>query len=390
MTERLYYHDSYLKSFQATVVDRADEGRRVYLDRTAFYPTSGGQPFDTGRLGGIPVIDVVDEGERMAHLLAEPVPTGTRIEGVIDWPRRFDHMQQHTGQHLLSAVIAELFGYPTVSVHFGDDVATLDLETGTITPDQIRQAELRANTLVWEDRPVSVAFETASQAAGLRKASDREGTLRIVTIADLDRSACGGTHVRTTGEIGPIVIRKAERVKKQVRLEFLCGARSLRRARADFEILSTLASSASSAAEDLPALFEKLRAEQKAGDGERRALEESLHRYRARELYEGAAAGASGRRQVIHRVTGGTVESLRGLAQAITQLPNVVLIATLDAPPTLLLGSSPDSGVDAGHVLKQVVAEFGGRGGGSARLAQGTVPDPLQMETALARLASSV
>jgi alanyl-tRNA synthetase len=211
-----------------------------------------------------------------------------------------------------------------------------------------------------------------------------------VTIADLDRSACGGTHVRATGEIGPILIRKAERVKQQVRLEFLCGARSVRRARIDFEVLSTLASSASSAIDDLPALFEKLRAEQKAADSGRRALEESLHRYRARELYEGAAAGPHGRRQVIYRATEGSVESLRGLAQAMMQLPNVVLIASLPAPPTLFLASSPDSGVDAGQLLRGVMAEFGGRGGGNSRLAQGTAPDLPQMETALARLASAV
>ena len=192
MTERLYYTDSYIREFEARVVARSDEGRRIYLDRTAFYPTSGGQPFDTGWLGGVEVLDVVDENDRVAHLLASPLGA-ERVRGEIDWTRRFDHMQQHTGQHLLSAVIEELFGHPTVSVHFGRDSSTLDLGADAFTAAQVEVAEERANAVAVENRPVEVSFEDASTAAGLRKSSAREGTLRIVTIRDLDRSACGGT-----------------------------------------------------------------------------------------------------------------------------------------------------------------------------------------------------
>jgi alanyl-tRNA synthetase len=206
MTDRLYYTDAYLTTFEAAVVARADAGRRIYLDRTAFYPTSGGQPFDTGRLGGVAVIDVIDEGDRIAHVVESPV-AGDRLSGVIDWARRFDHMQQHTGQHLLSAVIAVRFGQATVGVHFGRESSTLDLDTPGFGHAEIVEAEARANVAVTEDRPVEVSFEEAAGAAGLRKASGREGTLRIVTIRDLDRSACGGTHVRATGEIGAIAIR---------------------------------------------------------------------------------------------------------------------------------------------------------------------------------------
>ena len=181
MTDRLYYTDSYLKDFDASVVERVDDGRLVYLDRTAFYPTSGGQPFDTGRLGGIKVIDVVDEGERIAHVLAGPLPEGSTV-GQVDWPRRFDHMQQHTGQHLLSAVLADLFGYQTIGVHFGQETSTLDLETGKLTQDQVDRSEERANEIVVENRAVDVTFEEAGSAAGLRKPSDRLGTLRMITI----------------------------------------------------------------------------------------------------------------------------------------------------------------------------------------------------------------
>jgi alanyl-tRNA synthetase len=225
VTDRLYYQDAYLTEFDAAVLDRAEGGRRVYLDRTAFYPTSGGQPFDTGALGEADVVDVVDEGDRIAHLLAAPI-AADRVRGRVDWTRRFDHMQQHTGQHLLSAVIAERFGHETVSVHFGRESSTLSLATGALTAERVAEAERFANRAVTENRQVKVTFEDAAAAAGLRKAPDRQGTLRIVTIDGLDRSACGGTHVRATGEIGAILIRKVERVKQLVRLEFLCGERA--------------------------------------------------------------------------------------------------------------------------------------------------------------------
>ena len=386
--ERLYFTDSYLTRFSASVVDIADGGRRVYLDRTAFYPTSGGQPFDTGRLAGVRVLDVVDEDKRIAHILEAPVTT-TQVEGIVDWARRFDHMQQHTGQHLLSAVLADHFGWQTASVHFGADAATLDLDVTAITADQIREAESRANRVVMENRPVSVGFEEARSATGLRKPTDREGTLRIITIADLDRSACGGTHVRATGEIGPIVIRKAERVKKQVRLEFLCGGRAVARARGDLEILTSLAGGASAAIDDLPELFEKLRVELKTAGSDRRGLEEQLYRYRASDLYQAAAAGPGGRRRIVHREEAGSVEGLRGLALALSALPNVLFLASLPNPPTLLLATSSDTGIDAGRLLKPILETLGGRGGGSARVAQGTVPTEA-LEAALTNLASAV
>ena len=251
MTQRLYYLNSYLKEFEAEVVDRADDGRRIYLNQTAFYPTSGGQPFDTGELGGIEVKDVVDEGDRVAHLLAAPL-SANRAVGRVDWPRRFDHMQQHTGQHLLSAVLANLFGHQTTAVHFGSESSTLDLNTATFTPEQVAQAVAAANAIVTQNRAVEVSFEEAEAVTGLRKTSERTGSLRIVTIRDLDRSACGGTHVRATGEIGAILIRKVERARKGVRLEFLCGQRAITRAHEDFVLLSRLAGDLSSSFSELP------------------------------------------------------------------------------------------------------------------------------------------
>ncbi len=388
-TDRLYYTDSYLTGFQGTVLQCAEDGRRVYLDRTAFYPTSGGQPFDTGTLGGIRVIDVVDEEDRVAHLLEAPLAEGP-VEGQVDWVRRFDHMQQHTGQHLLSAVIAELFGFETVSVHFGQEIATLDLDAGSLSAAEVRQAELRANAVVTENRPVTVGFEDASTATGLRKASARTGQIRIVTIAGLDRSACGGTHVRATGEVGPILLRRVERVKKLVRVEFLCGARAVQRARADYDALSAMATTASTGLDEVPVLFEKLRNELKVGDTARRALEEELNGYRGAALHAAAVPNAAGRRVIVHCPDTATVESMRGLANAVTTRPGTVFVGAIATPPTLLLATSADSGLDAGAILKPILSALGGRGGGQARQAQGTVPGPQEIETALAKIASAV
>ena len=385
MTLRLYYTDAYLRDFDAAVVDRGEGGRRIYLDRTAFYPTSGGQPHDSGRLGGAEVLDVVDEGDRVAHVLAAP-PDGDALHGSVDWRRRFDHMQQHTGQHLLSAVLHERFGHATVAVHFGPDSSTLDLDAPALEHERLVEAETRANQIVTEGRPVEVSFEQASEAAGLRKVSAREGALRIVTIRDLDRSACGGTHVRTTGEIGPILIRKSERAKKCVRLEFLCGARAVRRARGDLDLLSRLAGHFSAAADELPALREAQRADLKAAVAARRALEESLAEYRARELY--AAAGDAMPRWVVVREEHGPIERLRPLAQAIAAMPQVGFVGWSADPPALLLATSPDSGVDAGSALRSVLEKVGGRGGGNSRLAQGTAPSAAAVERAAALLGS--
>ena len=257
MTSRLYYTDSYNTTFDGRITELSADGQRVYLDQTAFYPTSGGQPFDVGSLGGARVADVIDEDDRVAHVLAGPLPghaVGDTVRGEVDWPRRFDHMQQHTGQHLLSAVFADLFGYETASVHFGADRSSLDLDVGAINAARLGEAERRANEIVWENRPVSVAFEDSTTVTGLRKPPPRAGTLRVVTIEGLDRSACGGTHVRATGEIGAITLRGTERVRKQMRVEFLCGARVVRQARADFEALSAIALSVKASIAEAPGL----------------------------------------------------------------------------------------------------------------------------------------
>lgn len=387
-TTRLYYMDSYLTSFDARVVDVVDDGRRVYLDQTAFYPTSGGQPHDLGTLSGAAITDVIDEGERIAHIVSTPLTNeASSVAGEVDWERRFDNMQQHTGQHLLSAVLEELYGHHTVSVHFGHDYSSLDLDVESLSGDRIVEAERRANAIVAENRLVSVNFEDAAHVSGLRKESDRAGVLRIVSIDGLDRSACGGTHVRTTGEIGAILIRKVERVRKAARLEFVCGLRAVRRARADFEALTRIAGALSASLDDAPSLVVGQSEQLRAGENERRRLDREIAAYRARALYEAAATNAGGVRVVRH--DGMTMDELRNLAQAVVTLPKALLVGTIADPPSLLLATSEDTGIDAGKMLREAVTKLGGRGGGSARVAQGSVPEAGRLAEAIATVLSS-
>jgi alanyl-tRNA synthetase len=369
----LYYTDSYLREFRARVTDRAEEGRRIYLDRTAFYPDSGGQPHDAGSINGVAVTGVDDEGERIAHVMAAPVESGD-AECCIDWQRRFDHMQQHSGQHCLSAVFIERFAAPTVSFHLGQENCTIDLETAALDAAQVSEAEAAANQVVFEDRPVTVSFEEAG-AVALRKPSERTGTLRIVTIEGLDRSACGGTHVRRTGEIGPILIRKLEKVRNTVRVEFVCGGRAVRRARADYDALARLARQFSGALDEVPDLVAAQMEAARAGDKLRRKLESDLAGYQGRELYATAEPGSDGLRRVTRQVRSGGLDGLRELAQSFTAQPGALFVAVVEEPPSVLLAVSADSSVDAGKVLGAVLRGAGGRGGGNARFAQGGVPN---------------
>jgi alanyl-tRNA synthetase len=393
MTSRLYYTDSYLSAFDARITELSPDGRHVYLDQSAFYPTSGGQPFDTGMLGGSAVAEVVDEDDRVAHLLTAPLGTagvGDVVRGEIDWPRRFDHMQQHTGQHLLSAVFADRFGYETASVHFGAERSSLDLDIGAVSREQLIEAERQANAIVWENRPVSVGFEDASAAAGLRKAPPREGTIRVVSIDGTDRSACGGTHVRATGEIGAIVLRGTERVRKQTRVEFLCGGRVVRQARADFETLAGIALSLKASVDEAPALVIAQGEQLRDATAARKRLDAELAVHNARALYDATEPSASGVRLATVRRDAGSVEETRPLAQAFAALPRGVFVATVVSPPTVLVASSDDAGLDAGAALKSALAAAGGRGGGSARLAQGTVQSADALDAVVSAIRASM
>ncbi len=368
-TERLYYTDSYLRRFEAQVIGSVDN--RVYLDRTAFYPTSGGQPHDVGWIGGVPVQDVVDEDQRIAHVLGGPVPDGP-VHCDILWSRRFGHMQQHTGQHLLSAVLMELYQIETLSFHLGAEASTIDVRASGLLPEQLRRAEARVNEVVFENRPMNVSFADPSENLGLRKPSDREGILRIVSIPDLDRSACGGTHVRSTAEIGPVVVRKVEKIRSHLRLEFLCGLRFAERAQADFEALSKLARLFSASLDETPAVVRALLQHSQELDKAYRKLSTEAAAREGRDLYASTLPSANGVRAVLRDAA--IDDSLRAEAQSFTALPKSLFVAFSANPPSVLVAASKDSGIHAGELVKAALTAHGGRGGGSPVLGQGSVP----------------
>jgi alanyl-tRNA synthetase len=335
-------------------------------------------------------VAVGDDESGIVHQLAGPLipgPAGRAIECIVDWNRRFDHMQQHTGQHLLSAVFEERFGLKTVGFHMGAESSTIDLE-GKLEPSAVAETELRANQLVCENRPVTIAFEDAASAQGLRKASEREGALRIVSIHDLDRSACGGTHVRSTGEIGAILLRKLEKVRQAVRVEFLCGGRAIRRARADYEALSKTSQLFSAPIDDIPALVAAQLEASRAQEKPRRKLELEVAAYQGKELYRTTAAESDGFRRVTRRADRGNLEDLRAVAQNFTAQSKAVFLAALTDPPSVLLAVSEDAGIDAGNLVKAALAEAGGRGGGTPRIAQGSVRDARSLDRVVAGLAA--
>jgi alanyl-tRNA synthetase len=377
MTTRLYYTDAGIRDFDAQVVacEPADGRHLVRLDRTAFYPASGGQPFDAGTLDGVPVIDVFDDDEGgVVHATAGPIPVGRRVRGTIDWARRADHMQQHTGQHVLSAAFERGCGVRTTSFHMGTDVSSIDLAR-EVSDREVAGAEDAANAVVWEDRPVTVRFVDAAEAArlALRKPTDRTGEIRLVEVEGFDLSACGGTHVPRTGVIGVIAIAGWERCKGGTRVFFVCGRRALLAHRRLRDIVEAAGRVLSVGGGDLVTHIERLRQDLRRAAKARTALDGELAAFRAAAWR--AEAEAIGPHRVVIRVDAeADATALKGMAQALIASPGlIVCLVGGGAPAPVVLARSADVDFDASELLRAVAAEFGGRGGGRADLAQGGV-----------------
>jgi alanyl-tRNA synthetase len=404
MTERLYYHDSFLYDFDAEVRETTENPRpAIVLDRTAFYPTSGGQVFDTGSIlpqnstDKLRVTEVADrEDGRVVHYLesVRDLKPGTRVHGQIDASRRRDHMQQHTGQHVLSAAFVRLFNFHTVSFHMADDYCSIDLDTPTLSKDQIESAERLANEIILENRPVEIRFVSREEASnlGLRKLPPAErDELRLIDIRDFDLSACGGTHVNQTGQIGCILLRKAEKVRQGWRVEFVAGQRAVATARRDFANLSEAAGLFSAHIYDVP-------------EQVRKSLEEirSLRKQAEQSQQELAAAKAAallaetseddGRKLIVRTYTDQDLNFIKLLAQRLTrQATNAVaLLATKSPHPSLVFAQSAGMPFDMGALMKDTMSKLGGRGGGTKDLAQGGVAKPDGIEATLTDVASKL
>jgi alanyl-tRNA synthetase len=374
VTDRLYYAEPSCRRFDATVTRAFDhEGRpAVALDRTAFYPSSGGQPFDTGRLGGTDVVETIDAGDEVIHVLASPLAQGAAVSGEIDWARRFDHMQQHTGQHILSGAFETLFDNLTVGFHMGAEVSTIDLARDA-SPGDIERGVDESNRIVWEDRPVAIRFVSKSETArlSLRKEPQREGTLRLIDISGFDLCACGGTHVDRTGAVGLIAVLSIERMRGGSRLTFVCGARALRALRTYRAAVAGSVRALSVLPAELPAAIERLQAESKALRKQAKGFQEQLAVREGARL-AGAAPEIQGIRVVVETLDGWDVAGLKALATAATASARAcVVLVTASQPVSIVVACSPTGPVDANVALQQLIHRFGGRGGGKPGLAQG-------------------
>ena len=376
MTHRLYYTESYRSEFDATVVDVDSVGGRTHvtLDQTAFYPASGGQPCDTGTIGGAAVSDVIDrEDGTIAHVTSGSLKVGEVVRGAIDWARRFDHMQQHTGQHVLSAAFDHLFGVRTESFHMGTLSATIDLarEVGAA---EVAKAEDEANRIVWEDRAVAIRFASAAEAAKmpLRKESIRTGPLRLIDVEEFDLSACGGTHVSRTGGIGVIAIGGWEKFRGGSRVEFLCGGRALNRFRLWRDSLAATQKFLSVAPEEMAAAVERMQGESKSQQRTLRGFQEQLAIHEAQALL--AKAVPSGDQMVVvAALEGWDAQGLKAIAvAAAAERPNVVVaLFSATTPALVVIARGSAATTDAGALLNRLVAQFGGKGGGKPDLSQG-------------------
>ena len=387
MTERLYYQDPYQRTFEARVVAYHEENGQpaVTLNATAFYPTAGGQPHDTGTLNDAHVVDVtVDEQGDIWHVLDRPLDLAqseTVVRGVIDWERRFDHMQQHTGQHILSQAFVQVNDAETVSFHLGEQLSTIDLNRAPLHPQVVSEAEKRANEIVMGSSPVIARFVDEEELASLplRKVPAVEGPIRIVEVTGFDWSPCGGTHVQNTGQIGPIKVVRIERRKKQTRVYFGCGWRALSDYDHKHKIVQRLAAHLTTSDTNILASVERLETETKAL---RKELVAAQLEMLDAEIAEWAAqAEQIGQLSIIRRAFDQRDESLlKEAARRLTERPRTVaLLATRQPRPRFVFARSEDladdrPAVDMGNLMRTACATVGGRGGGGPMFAQGGAP----------------
>jgi alanyl-tRNA synthetase len=394
-THRIYYDDAFVKEFDARIMHceilppdvNSGITAQVWglvLDRTAFYPTSGGQPNDLGKIGDANVLDVRDDGDEIIHIV-DRKPSSPDVLGCINWPRRFDHMQQHSGQHLLSAMFQERYGRPTVSFHLGTDFCTIDVRGPEPSDEIMEGAERAANKIIFEDRPLTVRYGTAEDLAelGIRKEVDRAGILRAIEIEGADLQPCGGTHVKSTGQIGTLLVRRCTKIRQDWRVEFVCGARAERTARQDYLRIRTAAEKLGCAPEELVAAAERSVSEGAANFKKTRVLLQRLAEIEAGQAVREAAPNSDGLR-IVHRVFEDAEAELLGFfaTQVAKTERSIALLAGLSSG-SLLFAKHPTAAKDMSALLKQVLAKFGGKGGGTRDFARGRLDDPANAASAL-------
>jgi alanyl-tRNA synthetase len=396
-TRRLYYDDAFEREFHARVIHCdllppdvnsgiTSQVLGLVLDRTAFYPTSGGQPHDLGKIGDANVLDVREFGDEIIHVV-DRRPSSPDVLGCINWPRRFDHMQQHTGQHLLSAIFQERFGLPTVSFHLGAETCTIDLRGPEPTEEILEGAERAANNVIFEDKPTSIRYGSPEQLAalGVRKEVVREGILRAIEIETVDLQPCGGTHVKSTGQIGLILVRRISKVRQDWRVEFVCGGRAGRIARQDFSLLVRTAEKLDCAADELVSAAERI---VEARDiNHKRVLVgyQQLAQAESELLLQNATSDANGIRLVVKTFPEAEPEYLGALANQLARIEKTVAFVGAPVSGNLIFAQHATASKDMNALLKSIFQEFGGKGGGSRDFARGRLSDAAKTQQALTR-----
>jgi len=396
-TQRLYFDDAYLRAFEARVMALTEwQGQpAVILDATALYPEGGGQPADQGALAGVAVRDVQEKDDIIYHILADSLPAGVgdTVAGEIAWDRRFDHMQQHTGQHTISAAFYRLFGADTMSWHLSTDYVSVDINRTNLSDAQLVEAEQVANAILWDDVLVTAQILTRDELAKLdvRKGTDREGGIRVVSIGEWDRIGCGGTHVKTAGRVGAIGLRRAETRGNLTRVEFVCGARALADYHAKTGTLNAAIATLKTRAEDVLPQIGRLLAQ---SDEQRRDLTDlrrKLLSYEARDLLAAPVGMVADRPVVCRRLDERDMESLRTLAGQIAELGGVALLGGAHAGKAQLAFSGPkDAPLDLNAALKAALPLVGGKGGGQKFQAQGGGSDIAGLDAALAQARTQI
>jgi alanyl-tRNA synthetase len=374
MENKLYYYDAYLKNFSAELIDqKEDESGRKYaiLSRTAFYPTGGGQPFDTGFLNGIEVVDVEEVGSEIRHYIKDALPESKLIEGAIDWDRRFDHMQQHAGQHILSAAFEDLYGYKTVSFHLGKDTLTIDLDTENLCPDEAAKVEEIANQVILKNGPIITKWVDEEELAQyrLRKELSVSKNIRLVIIPDFDYNGCGGTHPSSTAQVGSLKILGWERQKKMVRVEFVCGQRVLKQLGKKYDVIKELTALLNAPEQDMAATVNRLLNQKKELEKSIAEMKDQLLKFEATEII------GSGENAIVSNIfKDRSIQDLQKLAR--------LLVSTADDKVFLLVSENEDKlqyvfarGKNAVGNLKewskQALLIIDGKGGGNEMLVQG-------------------
>jgi len=401
-THRIYYDDAYARDFAARVLSceavppdvkagRTGQAWAVVLDRTALYPASGGQPHDLGKLGDGVVLEVRDDGDDVVHIVDRELELGS-VAGCVDWNRRFDHMQQHTGQHLLSAMFQERFALATVSFHLGEDVCTIDLRGPEPSDEILEGAERAANQIIFEDRAVAVRYSTREELAelGVRKQVEREGILRVIEIPGADLQPCGGTHVRSTGQIGLVLVRRRSKVRQDWRIEFVCGGRAARVARSDFLQVRDVAQQLNCASEETVGAAKRLVTERDARFASLRAALQQLAAAEAALAVQELAtnSGDGTQHRVLERILDGasvhiTPEYLGWFATALAKHDRVIALVAGAQTGDVVFAQHSSAGQDMAALLKGVLAEVDGKGGGAKDFARGKLASVTAVRQAL-------